>query len=297
MPRVKKRSILSGTRVEEAMRRQVISADKARSLSYCINRLIKHKAGAILITRDGGHPAGVLSKTDLISAYYAGLPKEMPAGDLADREIVSCYPDEPLEAAVKMMQHQGVHRVYVRGGDLEGITGILSYLDVVGLLYRYCRACKKSRALSRRVQEGGDIQRLLVRDVMSDTVIACQEQESLSRVIESLINHKCGAILVKDSSGRGLGVISKTDLVLAYQHDRPIETPAAAIMQQPVLACAQQDTLVAALQEMLLQDIQRLFVHGDDPEWVVGVLSLSDSARFRSGSCRACVSGRLIADE
>ncbi|MGA9477298.1 MAG: hypothetical protein WBV21_05940 [Desulfobacterales bacterium] len=49
-----------------------------------------------------------------------------------------------------------------------------------------------------------------------------------------------------------------------------------------------------ALQQMLLKDVQRLFVYKDDPARIVGVLSLSDSARFRSGSCRACTSGRQI---
>jgi len=49
-----------------------------------------------------------------------------------------------------------------------------------------------------------------------------------------------------------------------------------------------------AIQLMLLKDVQRIFIHADDPTNIVGVLSLSDAARFRSGSCRACTSSRLI---
>jgi hypothetical protein len=48
---------------------------------------------------------------------------------------------------------------------------------------------------------------------------------------------------------------------------------------------------------MLLRDVQRIFVHGSDPAKIVGVLSLSDAARFRSGSCRACTSSRLMQTE
>jgi hypothetical protein len=44
MPQIKRRSILSGIRVETAMRRQVVSAGALRSLDYCINRMVKYKS-------------------------------------------------------------------------------------------------------------------------------------------------------------------------------------------------------------------------------------------------------------
>jgi hypothetical protein len=45
---------------------------------------------------------------------------------------------------------------------------------------------------------------------------------------------------------------------------------------------------------MLLKDVQRLFVHAQDPAQIIGILSLSDAARFRSGSCRACTPSRFM---
>jgi hypothetical protein len=47
---------------------------------------------------------------------------------------------------------------------------------------------------------------------------------------------------------------------------------------------------------MLIRDVQRLFVHREaaTPDLITGVLALSDSARFRSGSCRACTAGRML---
>ncbi|MEN8751942.1 MAG: hypothetical protein AB1Z18_04135, partial [Desulfobacterales bacterium] len=71
-------------------------------------------------------------------------------------------------------------------------------------------------------------------------------------------------------------------------------TPATVIRGPPVLSCEANDFLSGARKLMVLKDDQRLFVYKDAPARIVGVLSLSDSARFRSGSCRACTSGRLI---
>jgi hypothetical protein len=44
---------------------------------------------------------------------------------------------------------------------------------------------------------------------------------------------------------------------------------------------------------MIFFDLHRLFVWKDDPKNLVGVLSLSDAARFRSGTCRACLTSRI----
>jgi hypothetical protein len=52
--------------------------------------------------------------------------------------------------------------------------------------------------------------------------------------------------------------------------------------------------LSVALQHMLVTDIGRVFAYRDDSSRIAGVLSLSDAARFRSGSCRACAAGRMM---
>jgi hypothetical protein len=44
---------------------------------------------------------------------------------------------------------------------------------------------------------------------------------------------------------------------------------------------------------MIFSDVSRLFVYRESPRHIVGVFSLSDATRFRSGTCRACVSSRI----
>ncbi len=51
--------------------------------------------------------------------------------------------------------------------------------------------------------------------------------------------------------------------------------------------------VMEALHQMIFSDVQRLFVEGDQAGMITGVLSLSDVARFRAGSCRACSEARL----
>ena len=65
-------------------------------------------------------------------------------------------------------------------------------------------------------------------------------------------------------------------------------------MTSPVQACDCHAPVVDALKTMIFSDVHRLLVYQDSPQNLVGVLSLSDVARFRSGTCRACLVSRII---
>jgi signal-transduction protein with cAMP-binding, CBS, and nucleotidyltransferase domain len=109
--------------------------------------------------------------------------------------------------------------------------------------------------------------------------------------------HRFGAVLIGSVQGAAMGVISKTDLIRAYHHGVSLEATADSIMTAPVVTWDQDALLWEALQYMFLKDVQRLFVHSGDPLRIIGVLSLSDTARVRSGSCRACTPSRFITAE
>lgn len=296
MPLAPKRSILGGVRVKTAMRRQVVASRLNSSLAACISQMVKHKVDAVLIHDDLNRPAGVVSKTDLISAYYTTLPVKTPVGDLVARELVYCYADDLLENAIDRMQTHGIHRIYVRDKTINEMIGTLSYLDIVGLLYKYCRKCPRS-IFGQQQGKAKGVDRLRVREVMSTTLHTRRSDNNLGDVIETLTTSRCGAALILDGANRPTGVISKSDLVLAYKHGRPISTPAGEIMQHPVWSCAADTILAKALQEMLIRDIQQIFVYPEDPGNIVGALSLSDSARFRAGSCRACIPSRMMTND
>jgi CBS domain-containing protein len=296
MPVVETPSVLSGIAVAQAMRRQVIRLPATAAISRGIRIMVRHKANAVLLT-DGGIPYGVVSKTDLLGAYYAELPTDTPLGDVAGGQPIGCFPDDLLEEALEIMEAAGVHRLYVTGADREEVVGTVSYADIVGLLYRYCRACERGAAKRGAARTGADPStRLTVKEVMTARVMACRDDDPLAAVMEAMASHPVGAVLLQDGAGSPVGVLSKTDLILAYHHGLPAQTAARDVMSAPIHSVAAGERLSAAIQSMLVRDVQRLFVRADapGPERITGVLALSDAARFRSGSCRACTAGRLL---
>ena len=296
MPRVEQKNFFSGLFVKEAMRRQVIQLPQIAPVDYCINRMIKYKISSVLIVDENAEPAGVVSKTDIMGAFYAGLAPHITAENIMVGPALFCYPDDELESALDTMQQNGIHRLYVLGADTREVVGVIAYPDILGLLYRYCRTCDRGFLKSRRQGTQDNYNRLKVKDVMTPEVISFAQNENLARVIEGLMAHRLGAVLIRDLQDNAVGVVSKSDLVVAYKHGLTIDAKASVVMGTPVHACGAEADLSQAIQMMLFKDVQRIFVYGNHPADIIGILSLSDAARFRSGTCRACAASRLMQD-
>jgi CBS domain-containing protein len=286
-----RQNVMKDLTVREAMRRLIIHLPAEASLEQAISYAIKFKVNAILVTGADREALGVVTKTDLMGAYYAGLPLETPASAIMVGPPQFCHLEDSLDAALDQMRTHQIHRLYVKEEGNQAV-GVLAYPDIVGLLYRYCHQC--GRNLLRKTDDAHSLaDQFRLREVMSPGVYAHRDKDSLLAVMEGLSAHKFGALLITGADGAPVGVISKTDLILAYKHRLPADVRAESVMTRGVQACDGDDILVNALRRMIFSDVSRLFVYKESPRHIVGVFSLSDAARFRSGTCRACVSSRI----
>ncbi len=289
----RERDTLSRLRVGHAMRRQVIQRVEKTPIVSAVNAMIKYKVSAVLVTNPEGKPAGVVSKTDIMGAYYAGIPVDTPLEHIMNGPPLFCHPKMSLSQALETMRAKSVYRLFVREDEHDSVQGLLAYPDIVGLLYRVCRNCPISLRHKRRQESPDNVARYRVFEVMTSEVKALEDHTPLYVVMETLSAYRFGALLVIDGSGVPRGVLSKTDLALAYRRGVSPEVPAREVMTPSVVGCPADALLEDAIRRMIFTDVHRLFVYGESPERVVGVLSLSDAARVRSGSCHACVSSRI----
>lgn len=296
MPIVDHKNVLKGLTVQEAMRRQVIRLPWEAPMAQAIRYTIKYKVNAVLAVDDDQVGLGVVSKTDLMGAYYAGLLVDTPVAAVMAGPLLYCRPEDTLDAALEMMRSNRVHRLYVQGEGSPEIIGVLAYPDIVGLLYRYCTRCDRSLK-GKTASEGPPLDRFLVKEVMTPDVYAFKNNDSLQAVMEGLAAYRFGAVLITDAAGRPAGVVSKTDLIAAYLHGMSPKVPAKKVMTAPVTAVDGEAPLADALRTMIFADLHRLFVYRESPENLAGVLSLSDVARFRSGACRACLASRIRVED
>jgi len=297
MVRIEGKNTLRNLSVSDAMRRQIVQLDQDKTIDYAINTLVKFKVNALLCVDDERNPVGVVSKTDIMGAYYAALPIDSPVEHIMVSPPLFCHSQDSLESALEQMRNNGIYRLYVLDTSSGDLVGALAYPDIVGLLYRYCHHCEYNHLNAKRRTQGDIVRRLSVREVMSSGAKSIGMSESLNTVMETLSAHRFGAMLVNDENGLPGGVISKTDLALNYKHGVDPGVEAHTVMSTPVYTCDVDALLEDALKMMTIADIHRLFIYDGDKDNIVGVLSLSDAARIRSGSCYACVSIRIKVEE
>ena len=209
--------------------------------------------------------------------------------------LLTCFIDDGLEDALNTMVNNRVHQLFVVGADAGRFEGMLNYGDILGVVFQICRTCRKNR--QRHVMDGAGHHQPVetaVSEVMTASVITCKVGDDLFQVMESLTAHRMSAVLVTGDDGRPVGVISKTNLVAAWHRGISSDAKAVAAMTYPVISCDRNDPINKALVRMLVGDMGRIFVHDGSPDEMVGVLSLSDAANHRSGTCRACISSRMI---
>ncbi len=290
---IEQKNTLRNLLVRDAMRRQVVQLDQSKSIDHTITILIKYKVNALLVVDNGKNPVGVVSKTDIMGAYYAGLPIDSPIEDIMVSPPLFCNQDDSLEGALESMREKGVYRLYILENKGGTVVGALAYPDIVGLLYRFCHQCEYNHLRSKKRSTGDFVRRFTVREVMTTEVQAISMYESLHVVMEDLSAYRFGAVLIVDGDDIPCGIISKTDLVLTYKHGVDATDAAHTIMSSPVHTCSVDLLLEEATKKMIMADIHRLFVHDGGRTDIVGVISLSDTARVRSGSCHGCVSSRI----
>ena len=83
---------LTGLKVRHAMRKQLIILDPGDSIDCAIQYLIKYKVNAILVGKESEKPLGVVSKTDIMGAWYSGLPLSTPVEMIMNSPPLFCRP-------------------------------------------------------------------------------------------------------------------------------------------------------------------------------------------------------------
>ena len=130
-------------------------------------------------------------------------------------------------------------------------------------------------ARKRRLPSAAD--RTPLSEVMTGDVLCVRPDVSIEKVAELLAEHGITGVPVVDEGGRAIGVLSKTDLVLA-RHDRLGEV-AADIMMPIAFTLPENATLSHAAALMAYEGIHRLPVVAPDGS-VVGIVSAMDVVRW-----------------
>ncbi|WP_353739429.1 CBS domain-containing protein [Accumulibacter sp.] len=119
-----------------------------------------------------------------------------------------------------------------------------------------------------------------VRDLMHMGIISCTPDDTIGTVAKIMVDKEIHAVVVMDSEGKAIGVVSQTDMVLARQGRTPDQARSmlASEVMTPGCATCDADMLLSdAVSLMTGRRMHRLVV--TEKEKPVGVISMTDVVR------------------
>jgi CBS domain-containing protein len=128
---------LDHVRVADAMHAGIVTCAPETPLRDVARVMVEHRIHCVAIPDSDGAGTlawGIVSDLDVIGAAAAGEVEARTAGNIAASEALAISEDDVLDRAVQLMnEHQAAHLVVV-GAATGRPVGVLSTLDVAGLL-------------------------------------------------------------------------------------------------------------------------------------------------------------------
>jgi CBS domain-containing protein len=250
--------------VRDLMHRGLISCPANTPLGEVAQLLDQYHVHGLLVGDGKGRPAGILTDFDLLAGEWLSTNSEslaamrkMTAGELMTTPLTKVSADLSACEAAGLMRRQGISRLVVEEGGQ--MVGVLSVSDLVASMVR-------ERSLERRT----------VADVMSRSMLVCREETPLHAIARGMTDAHYRSVIVVDSQGRPLGVVSGLDM-LVYCETQQVDRRAGEAMH-PMLTIGPSASLRDAANKMIQHHHHRLVVvDPQDPKAIpLGVISSFD---------------------
>jgi len=126
---------LEHARVADAMHHGILSCASDATLRDAARTMAQHHVHMIVVTdaRDGA-PLGCVSDTALLRLLLAPDGGARTLGEVADRNFDRVASNEPLASAAALMRDEGTAHLLVQDEHTGRPVGVLSTLDVAGVL-------------------------------------------------------------------------------------------------------------------------------------------------------------------
>jgi predicted transcriptional regulator len=128
---------LEHVRVADAMHAGVVTCAADTPLRDVARMLVEHRIHCVAIPDvevTGVSAWAIVSALDIVGAAAAGSVERLTARDIAASEALAISDDDVLDRAVQLMSEHQVAHLIVVGAASGRPVGVLSTLDVAGLL-------------------------------------------------------------------------------------------------------------------------------------------------------------------
>lgn len=263
----------------------VINVDEP--VSHARNLMLRYRISTLLVLNEG-KMVGIVTKSDITNRLAQAEPlwrrrpiDQIPIKLLMTESVITIYPEASISQAVALMLENGVHNIPVVKND---IVGIVTRTDIV-----------------RYVAEHADEIETKIPKLMTEDVVSVHRHHTINHVIDELNKNEIERVIVKDDTGKPVGLISRRSLALnlltdnegklstknikmtrksspggqkTYRYVKEVPLTAEDIMISPIMSIDINEKISSAAKQLIEQGINALPV--SDSEEIVGILSRTD---------------------
>lgn len=252
--------------VSDLMHRGLITCSKETSLGQVAVLLTQHHVHALVVVDRDRRPIGLMSDIDLLAGEWLSADSEslttmrkLTAGDLMSYPIITVDYKTPLSEAATIMIEKDINRLLVT--EKGQVVGVVASSDFVASIAKAER-----------------IDRDTVADVMSDAILVCRDKTPVSSAARAMTTARYRSVLVVNSTGRPLGVVSEKDLMPLIKETGFDDGLTVAEVMHPILAVDVHASLRDAVDVMIRNHHHRVVVvdRSDPDSFPLGMVSSFD---------------------
>jgi len=251
--------------VRDLMHRGLITCRQNAALGQVAVLLTQHHVHALVVVDRDNRPLGIMSDYDLLAGEWLSADadslvtmRKLTASDLMSYPITSIESDIPLNEAAKIMIDKEINRLLVM--EKGKPVAIISSSDFVA-----------------SIAGAEKLKRDTVADVMSDAILVCRDKTPVPSAARTMTEAHYRSVLVVDSKGKPLGVVSDRDLLGLLTNGISADLTVSDIMH-PALTVDVHANLREAADLMIQHHHHRVVVvDKNDPEsFPLGIISSFD---------------------
>ncbi len=119
---------------------------------------------------------------------------------------------------------------------------------------------EKDISKSISIFSGKPIAKIIIRDIMSKDLVTLQPEASIYDCAKLMQKHGISSIVIKNSKGKLVGVVTKTDLVSTFLIQSTATLPISKIMTKKVITVSPNDSIFEVESVLLNNQIRRVVV-------------------------------------
>jgi CBS domain-containing protein len=273
--------------VADIMSSPVYVINAGEPVSHARKLMLRHRIGTLLVLNEG-KMVGIVTKSDITNRLAQAEPlwrrrpiDQIPIKLLMTESVITIYPEASISQAAALMLENGVHNIPVVKND---IVGIVTRTD-----------------LMRYVAENSAEMKTKIPKLMTEDIVSVHRHHTINHVIDEMNRNEIERVIVKDDTGKPVGLISSKSLALnlltdfqgelstksikmtrksspggqkTFRYVKEVPLTAEDIMVSPIVSIDVNENMSAAAKKMIEEGLTALPV--SDGEDIVGILSRTD---------------------